>query len=271
MRHHRAFTLVELLVVLSIISLLIALLLPALAAARKAVRATSCLSNQRQLGIAFQGYSTDNADYVTFASWKVDSTNQTGAEWSFDDNLATYLGVSLSRTQYDSNSHTLVHGWWGRTAEVLACPSDPIANPWQRFTYRMASHSNSSTSGERHPFGAGGIGITGSIAASGRSFPELWRLDEVPLPSATLMLAERPDNEGGKGRTSRKTVRYARDQVSNPAWGDETMALHEGTLNYLKIDGSASRLDPILTVQDQDPNRLLAGNSFGMWTVNPDD
>ncbi len=60
----RAFTLIELLVVISIIALLIAILLPALAAAREAARDSACLSNQRQIGIAYTAYSVDNNDLL---------------------------------------------------------------------------------------------------------------------------------------------------------------------------------------------------------------
>ena len=68
-KREKAFTLTELLVVISVISLLMAILMPALAAARSRGRALACKSNLRQLLLAGLGYATENdGAYVPAAS-----------------------------------------------------------------------------------------------------------------------------------------------------------------------------------------------------------
>jgi prepilin-type N-terminal cleavage/methylation domain-containing protein len=59
-RNKKGFTLVELLVVISIIAMLLALLMPALSKARASARWVVCGSNLKQWGYTLQGYSTEN-------------------------------------------------------------------------------------------------------------------------------------------------------------------------------------------------------------------
>lgn len=60
----RAFTLVELLVVIGIIALLVSILLPTLGRAREQAKSTQCKSNLRQYGIAFANYAVANKGFI---------------------------------------------------------------------------------------------------------------------------------------------------------------------------------------------------------------
>ena len=65
-RPRRAFTLIEVMVVIAIIGLLVSLLLPALSVVRDEARKAICLSNLRTIGVGIHSYARDNDDRIPY-------------------------------------------------------------------------------------------------------------------------------------------------------------------------------------------------------------
>jgi len=87
-----AFTLVELLVVISIVAILIATILPSLSQAKAQARTTICLANQRGISQLTQYYVNDNRTYVPASQ---DGTNNQDQCW-FHKLAIGYLDVPLA-------------------------------------------------------------------------------------------------------------------------------------------------------------------------------
>ena len=111
------FTLVELLVVIGIIALLISILLPSLARAREQGNMLKCLSNLRQLSMAFTMYANEQRDYFPAAArWAPDSKVE---DWIWYEEI-----VHAGRPVLDVQQSRIAPYLGGFKAELFRCPSD---------------------------------------------------------------------------------------------------------------------------------------------------
>jgi prepilin-type N-terminal cleavage/methylation domain-containing protein/prepilin-type processing-associated H-X9-DG protein len=102
----RAFTLIELLVVIAIIAILAAILFPVFAKVREKARQISCLSNEKQIGLATMQYTQDYDE-----RFPVDWGSQ-GSPWNVA--IEPYVKAGLKADASD----------WNRAKSIYHCPDD---------------------------------------------------------------------------------------------------------------------------------------------------
>jgi prepilin-type N-terminal cleavage/methylation domain-containing protein/prepilin-type processing-associated H-X9-DG protein len=115
-RQGSAFTLIELLVVIAILAVLAAILFPVFAKARERARQTTCLSNLKQLGLAFDMYTQD-CDARLPCTWDNVEGNGQWSGWMFYRDFP-----NVNTGDFDPARGALYP--YVKNANLYRCPSD---------------------------------------------------------------------------------------------------------------------------------------------------
>jgi len=252
-QQRKAFSLIELLVVISIISLLMGILLPSLNRARQQARSIFCLNNLRQMVIAANSYACSYDDHYPLAYY---TERINGIRYYYSWDFTTWKDWSTSPPSENVEPGLL---WQGETIEkVQQCPSFKGSHNWFADPYTGYNYNTSY------------IGRDETVSP-----PNSAKTTEVRRPSETAIF--------GDGQYSAGANKFMRAPFSNPrdaSFSDTGRAA--GTQGYRHLyktnvafcDGHVQSISDIFTETDpigrESLDRYNKTNDVKIGFLSPD-
>lgn len=234
MRHNpraaaKAFTLVELLVVIGIIAVLVSILLPTLGRAREQAGRTKCASNLRQIAIGARLYANENGGkfprtFYTPGSGLLNSNrgglgNMPAANPFSRTNPAGPVGSG----NVAASAYLLVRGKYV-VPETFRCPGNPMAQEIDPRT--LLEYSNFPTPMRNHNSYS-----YAALFPNNNAIRQGWKLD-VTSPPEWPLASDLNAGKGGRNFTNSET-----QDVTAVAYNDSPIAMAKANSNNHKNQG----------------------------------
>jgi len=226
----RGFTLIELLVVIAIIAILAGMLLPALSKAKSKAASAKCLSNNKQLQLAWGLYSSDQDDRMVSnvnypGTWPaIPETNDSWCVgWMRAPGSANYRAESVT------NANGFMNALLGRMAGnpgIFKCPTDKLQVAGTPGTRVRSVAMNGFMAGRRY---------TGTLALGSANLPPYIRIATVGRTSDMLVFTEEDPTTLDDGII----LNAINTPGGNATFSNRPSALHNGGSTLSFVDGHA--------------------------------